>query len=143
MVIADTDFYLDGMKKVLVIEDDNDIADVVEMILEGKYIVLIQRTGHNLAHVAAQFMPDVLLIDNGVGQKNAREMIAEIKGAQDYQLCPYILFSANQNIAQIATEIQAAAYIAKPFDLDDLHHTIEEVLSGRQKNQQGTITQLA
>jgi len=117
------------MKKVLIIEDDHDIGDITEMALNSKYNTLVKRDASQLIQVIQQFMPDVVLIDNFIGHKNATEIIEEIKSAGINLNIPMILFSAHQDIEIIATQIGAADFIAKPFDLYELHQCINRVLS--------------
>ncbi|AMR33569.1 hypothetical protein A0256_20140 [Mucilaginibacter sp. PAMC 26640] len=116
------------MKKIFVIEDDKDIADFLEIALCERYTVLAKRNGTNLLPVLTQFMPDLILIDNQIGQRNASEILDEIRSA-DYSLkIPLILFSGHPDIAAIAIKLKADAYLAKPFNLVDLYSCIAAVL---------------
>ena len=66
-------FKLITMKKIMLIEDDNDIAEVVEIILSSKYNVYVHRNGFGIVEALQQHLPDVILIDNSVGQKIAAD----------------------------------------------------------------------
>lgn len=122
------------MKRLLMIEDDADLAAIVEMALYNRFILQIKKDGHNLIEVLDNFKPDVLLIDNHLGQKTAKEIIAEIRLCDGYAAIPFILFSAHSKVEEIARELMANAWLHKPFKLADLYTTIETVLHATAKN---------
>lgn len=117
------------MKKILVIEDDQDIADIVEMALSDQYIVQKQTDNNLVLQSFREFKPDLILVDNQIGQRNATEIVNEIKGTDDYNNVPFVLFSGHEDIRRIAGEIEANAYLPKPFALVDLYKCIDVVLS--------------
>lgn len=117
------------LKKILVIEDDQDIADIVEMALNDKYEVKTEMDNTRILGALDNFTPDLIMVDNYIGQKQAPEIMREIKNISAYKNIPFVLFSGHHDIQRIATEIHADAYLAKPFDLIDLHECIDGVLS--------------
>jgi DNA-binding response OmpR family regulator len=117
------------VKKILVIEDDQDIADIVEMALADKYEVQTQTDNNLILESFAEFKPDLILVDNQIGQRNATEIVSEIKRTDDYKSIPFVLFSGHEDIRRIAGEIEANAFLPKPFALVDLYKCIDVVLS--------------
>jgi len=117
------------VKKVLVIEDDKDIAEVVEMALTDMYAVKIQTDNSNILKAFEGFKPDVIMVDNQLGQKLASDIVQEIKTVDSYKNIPFVLFSGHHEIKRIASEIDADAYLAKPFALVDLYSCIDRVLT--------------
>ena len=117
------------MKKILVIEDDKDIADLLEMVLSDRYIVLAKRNATNIIEELTRFDPQLIIIDNQIGQRNATEIMEEIRAAGIFGHIPCVLFSASHDIENVAQTIQAAAFIAKPFDLIELHRCVDDVLN--------------
>lgn len=117
------------MKKILVIEDDQDIADIVEMALADLYKVQTQTDNSLILDSFKAFKPDLILVDNQIGQRNATEIVSEIKSTDDYNNIPFVLFSGHEDIRRIASEIEANAYLPKPFALVDLYECIDVVLS--------------
>jgi DNA-binding NtrC family response regulator len=113
----------------MLIEDDNDIADVVEIILSSKYNVYTHRNCIGIVEALQQHLPDVLLIDNNIGQKTAAEIIDEIKSSGILSIPPYILFSASPDIESITKQIGAVSYLAKPFEFEQLYDCIKNALN--------------
>jgi len=116
------------MKKILFVEDDCNMGEIIEMALSTKYHVLVQKDNINLVAVLNQFMPDVILINYYIRQKNAIEIIEEIKSTGFNLAIPIILFSGHPDIAALAAQIGAAGFLSKPFDLDELYGCIGGVL---------------
>ena len=117
------------MKKILVIEDDQDIAEIVEMALNHKYIVKTETDNTHILQAFDNFKPDLIMVDNHIGQKQAPEIVREIKNVIAYKNIPFVLFSGHHDIQRIANEIHASAYLSKPFDLKELYTCIDGVLS--------------
>lgn len=117
------------MKKILVIEDDLDIAEIVEMALCDRYDVRTQTDNDKILNTVSEFVPDLIMIDNQLGQKQASEIMNEIKDISAYKNIPFVLFSGHQDIQRIAGQIEANAYLAKPFSLIDLYSCVDDVLS--------------
>lgn len=117
------------MKKILVIEDDQDIAEIVEMALMQKYVVKTETDNSLILAAFKNFTPDLILVDNYIGQKQATEIIKEIKNINAYKNIPFVLFSGHHEIERLAGELHANAYLAKPFDLVDLYKCIDQVFA--------------
>ena len=117
------------MKRILIIEDDQDIAEVVEMALEGRYDVKLETNHLNTLAAFRHFNPDLVMIDNQLGQRFASDVIDEIRTSVEYKTIPFVLFSGHEDIERIANEIDAAAYLPKPFALVDLYACVDSVLT--------------
>ena len=117
------------MKKILVLEDDQDIGEIVEIALSDKYKTMVKRNDENLLGQLDQFQPDLLLIDNSLGHVKAADVMESIKSDDKFKRLPFILFSAHHDLKNLASELGAAAYLPKPFGLDELHQCIDEVLN--------------
>jgi DNA-binding NtrC family response regulator len=116
------------MKKILVIDDDEDITFIVEMALAEKYIIKVRNDTKNLIGVIEDFLPNIILLDNYVGNKLAQEIVAEIRKHEAIKDIPLILFSAHDDIAKLAENVNASAFLPKPFELESLYSTIENIL---------------
>jgi DNA-binding NtrC family response regulator len=119
---------LNAMKKILCIEDDPDIADVLELALGDLYELMIVTNTKNLMETLLAFMPDVILIDNFIGMVKAADVMEEIRTSAMLSNIPFILCSGHANIKDIALETFATAYLEKPFDLVDLYAVIDHTL---------------
>jgi CheY-like chemotaxis protein len=107
-------------KQVLVIDDDADIREFVDLALSDQgYQVSTAADGQAGLVLVGQTMPDVILLDMRMpvldGWAFARAY-RERPGPH----APIIVCTAARDATASAAAIQAAAYLAKPFDVEDL-----------------------
>ena len=115
------------MKKILLIEDDPDITEIIKLSLAGKYMVKARSDNQDLLTLLEDFRPDLIMIDYYIGQKKATEIMGGIKSLETYKDLPFILFSGHHDIRNLAGAMGASAWLAKPFSLAELYSTIEKV----------------
>jgi DNA-binding response OmpR family regulator len=113
----------------LVIEDDPDIADIMGIALSDRYDVEVKTDGYHVLSNIERFLPDLIMLDNYIGQKQAYEIIDEIRQELAYRSIPFVLFSGHDDIRQIAEKINATAYLPKPFALDELYDCIDGIFA--------------
>ena len=108
-------------KKVLICDDDADILFICSYIFEKQGIEVITRTHcNNIVETVRDVKPDVILMDNWIPDSGGIVASRSIKEDIDLNHIPIIYFSANNDIQALANEAGADAYLAKPFDLEDL-----------------------
>ena len=116
------------MKKILCIEDDPDIGDVIELALGDLYDLRIITTTKEVMETMKVFVPDLILLDNYIGTVEAADVMKEIRTVEQLCTIPFILCSGHVDISSIAADISATAYLEKPFDLAELYASIDRIL---------------
>ena len=115
---------------VLVVDDDPDILAAVEQILQIEgYTVASARNGEEALAVLDSVQPAVILLDLMMPVMDGEEFrrrLAEHPAADT----PVVVISADRDLARKAASMQVEAYLAKPFDLDDLIATVERFVRG-------------
>lgn len=119
------------MKKILVIDDDVHISDMIEEALtkEG-YSILKAYSGTEAMYVLSKTSPDLILLDLMLPGLSGEELLPKIKDI------PVIVISAKLDVDNKVRLLLdgAADYITKPFDLSELKARIIVALrSGRGK----------
>ena len=109
------------MSWVLVIEDEEDIAEFLRYILENENFTV--KTASSLAEARAQLktgLPDAVLLDRGLPDGDGLEICRELKkmGLKP----PILILSARKDPAEIREGLAAGAdhYIVKPFQFMDV-----------------------
>ena len=74
-------------------------------------------------------MPDVILMDNWIPDTGGIIATQALKNNDSLKSIPVVYFSANSDIQLLAKQAGAEAYIAKPFDLEDMERIIDGVLA--------------
>ncbi len=107
-------------QKILVVDDDPAIGDVLQLILkEEGYEVEIQTDGRSVWQIQAPF-PGLLLLDIRLSGMDGRTICRHLKSQESTRQIPIIIISATKGAQQIASEAGADDFIAKPFELRDM-----------------------
>jgi len=113
------------MKKILVVDDDKSILEVVELILSSSgYDVKTYTTGYDVLSVVDIYDPDLVLLDINLPYKTGTEICNELKAISNHP--PIILFSAHANATQASGRCNAEGFIGKPFNISDLLKSISD-----------------
>lgn len=113
-------------KKVLIIENDDDIRNIVDYILsEEGFSTLSIPEPQSLTEIL-QFSPDVILVDEFINSKPGHRLCLKIKHDVMLKHIPVIVLSTASDIELIATECKANDYLRKPFDV---HEIVEKVIN--------------
>lgn len=116
------------MKKVFILDDDEDIIEVLSHILSKQYELCCKNNAEGIYETIISFSPDIILMDNFIGQQNASEIIHDLRTAEQPLSTPVVLFSAAHNIEEVAASIGAASYLAKPASINDIREKIKKML---------------
>lgn len=117
------------MQKIFIIEDDEFNSNILTIALGTKYSLFTVSDNANLIERISDFMPDLIITDNFVGQTVAADIIKQIRSDYRISHIPIILFSGHPNLEKLSKEIEATSYLSKPFALKDLNACIETVLT--------------
>ena len=107
-------------KKILVIENDPDVREIVSLILEEEgYSVIATKhvpVEDLMGHSAHLIVLDEWLYNNEAGHL----FCLKIKGIQELMNIPVVILSTAHNIEEIACTCKADGFVRKPFDLNTL-----------------------
>ncbi len=113
-------------KKILICDDDKDIADVTSIILEESgFEVKTLYTCDAIFESIEIFTPDLILMDLRIPKKGGEATTRELKATEKTKDIPILIFSANHKALKIAEDIGADGFIGKPFDIDILVNIIK------------------
>lgn len=117
-------------RKVMIFDDDEDILSICSYVLEEKGWQV--HTFPNCCEVVEQvtaIRPDVILMDNWIPEEGGIVATQLLKQSEELRSIPVIYFSANSDIEKLSEQAGAEAYLAKPFDLDDLLNIVDQMIS--------------
>lgn len=107
-------------KKVLIVENDQDIRHIVAFILEEQgFETLSIPEPEDLAAIVP-FKPDVILLDEYINSRPGHRLCRQIKQVPGLKQVPVIILSTANDIELIAKECEANDFIRKPFDVSDI-----------------------
>ncbi|MDN3550228.1 response regulator transcription factor [Mucilaginibacter aquaedulcis] len=112
---------MEKFKKILIVDDEADIRDVVNYILTDEgYQVKELADGQNVDHAIEDSRPDVILLDVMLGDMDGRDICRELKNAPETMAIPIIIVSATHAGIDEGKGCHADDYLLKPFDIEDL-----------------------
>jgi two-component system response regulator MprA len=120
------------MTRILVIEDDNDIADFIRrgLIFKG-YEVQATHSGEEGLDAVLDRTPDLVLLDLGIPGIDGVEICRRLRSASTV---PIIILTARDSVADKVRGFEAGAddYVTKPFAFDELLARVRAALRRRQ-----------
>ncbi|MFY9273427.1 MAG: response regulator transcription factor [Thermacetogeniaceae bacterium] len=123
------------MHKILVVDDERSILDLLEMILKKEqFQVATASDGKSAMALFDSFKPDLVLLDLMLPDINGHDLCREMTKKRRV---PIIMLTAKNDIVDkvLGLELGADDYITKPFDTRELVARIKAVLRRLQKNE--------
>jgi two-component system, OmpR family, response regulator MprA len=117
--------------RVLIVEDDADIADVLRRSLRNEgYEVRTSADGNEALDLAAGFMPDVVVLDLGLPGLDGLEVCRRLRSDGDV---PILMLTARAETSDRVTGLDSGAddYLVKPFERKELLARIRALLRRR------------
>ncbi|MDP2981508.1 MAG: response regulator [Candidatus Omnitrophota bacterium] len=123
---------LNDKKKILLVEDEKDMAYAVTLQLEAKgYEVITASDGREGLEKARMKKPDLIILDLMLPKIDGYKVCRMLKFDSKYKDIPIIIFTARAQDSDKKTgkEVGADAYITKPFEPSALLDKIRELLA--------------
>ncbi len=116
-------------KRILIIEDDPDILDILNIIFVDEGFEIISRQNGMSADEIGLLHPDLVLLDvriNGF-EKTGAQICEELKSFAQTSHLPVLLLSAENGLKQIAKECGADEHMSKPFTIKHLLDKVKQM----------------
>jgi DNA-binding response OmpR family regulator len=117
------------MKKVLLIDDDTDLLEVLASALS--YFGFDVRTSNHTDDIHSLISvhePDLVILDYIMNGINGGEMCSALKRKEATKDLPVIILSAYDKVIKSLGTYGCDAFISKPFDMMDLVNHIKRIL---------------
>jgi two-component system alkaline phosphatase synthesis response regulator PhoP len=122
-------------RRILIVDDERDSTHLVKILLEkiGNYCVLEENDGAKAHQSARNFMPDLILLDIMMPQRDGGDVATQIEADPRLQRTPIIFLTAlvTKAEAKAGLQIQGHPVLAKPINIPELINRIEENLPVR------------
>ena len=116
-------------KRILVIDDDEDILNIIEIVLNDEgYQVIASRSG-NIIDEVLRIRPNLILLDERLAGTKGHELCKLLKTERPTSSIPVVMISAATGLKQIAINCIADNYIEKPFDISVLCEVVASTLA--------------
>jgi CheY-like chemotaxis protein len=109
------------LRPVLVVEDDIDIlSSLAELLRDDGYDVVTAANGYQALSQVKAHDPELILLDLMMPHMDGWRFVRELRAKIPSCHAPLVLMSAAADLAGEAERLGVAAWLHKPFRLDDL-----------------------
>jgi len=131
---ADTQNTQSVSKTILVVEDDADLGDLIMQVLDlhseqehTSYHAVLTIDSMQALEAVKSIIPDLFLLDYYLPRMNGLELYDRLHASPGLEQVPAIFISANPPQQEIGKRHLVS--LKKPFNLKDLLHTIDRLLT--------------
>lgn len=120
------------MRKILVVDDNPSFRELVEMVFNNDYRVRSAADGREGVKIAADFLPDLILMDIMMPNIGGVEMLRLLQADMDTRAIPVLILSATHfdesTKMMFQQEPNVRGFLSKPCAIDDLREQIYAVI---------------
>lgn len=113
-----------GRRKVLVVDDDPEIVELMVDVLErdGRFDVRTAGSGYDAGVMTQEFQPDIIILDYMLPDVNGNVVCKTIRQNPAFEHMKIIIVSGVVNPDEVSLLIDAGAneFLQKPFSIDEL-----------------------
>jgi diguanylate cyclase (GGDEF)-like protein len=116
--------------RILVVDDDSDLREMMTIVLEPSYEVLLAADGEASLAIARAERPDLILMDQYMPRLDGLGALERLRADPATQDVPVILVSAraDESIRVRGLDLGAVDFLAKPFSEQELRARIDRTL---------------
>lgn len=124
------------LPKILVVEDDQDLLQMIKTMLQGLGEITLARDGQEaLDMLKSGFKPQVIVTDLMMPRLDGLTLAKTLKNDPNIGNVPLVILTAKTGPMDMISGINAGArhYVTKPFKAADLIDKVEKALTGARK----------
>lgn len=121
-------------KKILIVEDDIALLNILKLTLKKSYNVLLATNGKEGVETASNELPDLILMDIRMPVMDGIEALGLLKKDEATASIPVIFLTGKVQFEDILSGFRMGAdhYITKPFKSSELLESIQPFLYKKQ-----------
>jgi DNA-binding response OmpR family regulator len=121
------------VRTVIIVDDDKEMSRAVKMLfkLMGFETQIFNNAREFARHLLeTKTLPDLLMLDLNIPQVSGLDVLEWIRRTERFKSIPVIILSSETypRLVDRLREAGANAYLFKPVTLEDLEHTVNQVL---------------
>src|SRR6266404_1394998 len=123
-----------NLPTLLVADDEPDMLRFLKSQLSSHYRVLEAVDGQQAVEKASQFLPDMILLDMMMPEKDGLQACREIREHTPTHSIPVVLLTARADDETKRAALSAGAndFLTKPFSTTELHVRIKNLVESHQ-----------
>lgn len=117
--------------RLLVIDDDSTIREMLRVSLELNYEVVCRANGDDVVHTIEDVRPRLLLLDINIPGADGHEICSVIRDEARFRRLPILFMTVRKDDATFLKSLQSGgdALILKPFEIGPLRERLAYLLN--------------
>jgi DNA-binding response OmpR family regulator len=119
-----------NLKKILIIDDDEDIISLIKIILENEsYSVIGASSGEEGIKTAIKQKPELILLDIMMPIMDGWKILKMLRTEESTRKIPVAMLTCKTDVKDKLTGLQEGAidYITKPFSPEELIERVDKI----------------
>jgi two-component system cell cycle response regulator DivK len=124
-------------KRILIVDDSEDMRILLEQILEEEsYVLQFAENGQQALESAKHFRPDLILLDMSLPGLSGWEVVPQLRLLPEFAHTPIIAVTAHVSKAdqERSLALGCTAHLGKPFDIAAVLDMITDILENPSGN---------
>ena len=125
---------MDKRLKILLVDDEPDVASMIKMRLEASgYEVIIAADGNTVGNMVKCVYPDLIISDIMCAGMGGYQLCQQVKKDPKQRDIPVIILTtqSQKEDKEFGKRVGADAYLTKPFEVKELLDTIKKLLGNK------------
>jgi two-component system alkaline phosphatase synthesis response regulator PhoP len=122
------------MAHILVVEDDDNIASLLQFMLEREgHVVTVRADGEaGYLHIITQPAPALVLLDSMLPYRDGLSLLKTLRVQPGWESVPVVMLTARSLERDIVSALDAGArdYVIKPFQPHELLARVRRLIGG-------------
>jgi two-component system response regulator VicR len=128
------------MAKILVVDDEKDIADLIKLVLELEHhdVTVITEPDQAVSS-ASSLKPDLILLDLVMPKMDGYDVLRELRSQEDLAKIPVAFLTSKSKSVDFMVGLHMMKvddYITKPFGKKDLLERVKALLEKSEKKEE-------
>lgn len=114
---------------ILICDDNELVLTMISFVLKAKgYVVETAVSTEEIYRKIESDRPALIFLDLNLPQDGGESVVHNLKRRPETQDIPIILFSAEENLSEIASKLKVEGFLKKPFENEALLAIVDRVI---------------
>lgn len=124
------------MYRVMIVDDDREMLDILQLILQNQFEVVMAMDGIDAIRKVILYQPDLFILDIMLPKMSGYQLCQSLRRNETYKDAPIITISAksSKKDRDYALRMGTDVFLSKPFESQEILKAIVDVIKKRRMN---------
>jgi len=120
------------MATILIVEDDQELQTLMQLVLKRLgHEVYSSLNGVDALYQTSHYKPDLVILDLMMPWASGDAVLGFIRSTENLKKTRVLVISAHPNGAELAHQLDADGFLAKPVDMDMFTRSVARLLAAQ------------